>query len=162
MNFLLLFSQIVFATWYGTTYKFSVCCYFSDKFETKSVKSVYAHVGVLEKVMTPNGDISWPWYDVKHIELNKFKKGFSKVIEVNGITGGGSGSETVESQGPIVQYWVYLDDGSLTITDSSLVNIVNTPRPVIDETFGIISQIKPYSQNPYPKTPRVCLKSLNE
>ena len=76
----------------------------------KKSKSVTAHLGVKVNSYPSGSDVFWQ--DVQDLDLEKGAESFSANIVLKGI--GGKNGPTL--LGPVVQYWVRFQDGTMTVS----------------------------------------------
>jgi hypothetical protein len=149
-SLLLVFSTAAFATWYSTTYKYDVHYHFSDIAWGKRVKAVYVHTGALgEEHYLDTGRKSFTWRNVQHVPMSHVGDHFSADLSVTGETGGGAGAYHVINRAPVVQYWLYFEDGTSSITATYHVRVRKQGEPVGNETSAACEKT-PYSGQPGP------------
>ncbi|MEI8347757.1 MAG: hypothetical protein WCG27_09830, partial [Pseudomonadota bacterium] len=108
---------------------------FSDKYFDKKVKAVYAHVGVL---MQKRFDISGGssneryWTAIKHLKMDAKEGHFFQKIELAGEFHTHYGDTLI---GPVIQYWITLEDGSEVKTQDYLVPIA---KPIPNDSTSMM------------------------
>jgi hypothetical protein len=116
--------------------------HFTGKAFGKAVSGVYAHVGALQKewYSTP----TYYWNDVQHVKMEKDWKGdfIGKAIFSGGYSSGGP-----SLVGAVIQYWVYFEDGTQMITDSTLINRVREIRITTGDNQPSFSEVYSYEKN---------------
>jgi hypothetical protein len=119
-----------------------VTLHFKDTYFDKKVKAVFAHVGIQYKkrIYSP-GELYW--VDVKHLEMSKKGDHFFQKIELEGEFHTHYGDYLV---GPIVQYWVYFEDGTELKTKEGLIHLEDRPQSIMG-TRDTLKNSDLYKQN---------------
>lgn len=127
---LLVASSPALATSGHETSTYFVRFHFTASAFGKGVAAVYAHAGV--RTIPPHSwqDRSEIWKYVRHVEMKRFGDHFFAKAPLTG--GGGSDGEV--DLGPVVQYWVYFEDGSELITEAVPVPVTRRARWIEGDT----------------------------
>ncbi len=111
-----LISLSSFGTTLSRAYQYYTGLHFSEVAFDKKVVAVYAHVGVHSKQPEWRGGKEY-WQDVRHIELKKGDGKFTGKV----VLKASAGYNDHYVYGPVVQYWVYFEDGTERKTDNAKI-----------------------------------------
>lgn len=121
---------VAYATNWNENDSFWVTYAYPKVSSDKDITNVYVHTGVLRDGGDTCGFAVEPkagsWDNVQHLKMTKTNDHFFTKLRLDSHTG----QCQVGVKGPMVQYWVYFSDGTMTITDPVAIPFEDTQKLV--------------------------------